>query len=90
LANACVFLAAKVEEAPRKLKDVLHHSFAIRFKNNSVIMDQFAEGSEDYKRVYEGTLSLEKLVMVVNCFDLTLDHPYRHLARLFKEGGKLF
>ncbi len=85
---ACTFLASKVEESPRKLKDVLHHSIAIRFKNNSVIMDQFAEGGEDYQKLYEVTLGLEKLIMVVNCFDLTLDHPYRHLARLFKEGRK--
>lgn len=83
----CAFLASKIEESPRKLRDCLHHALALRFKNNTEIMDRFAEGTRDYRQLYERILGLEKVVLVASCFDLTIDHPYRHLARLFKEGS---
>lgn len=74
-----IFLAAKVEESPRKLRDILIKGIAFRFKND----DGFIEGSSDYNRLYERVLQLEKSALAVLCFDLTLDHPFRHLARLF-------
>ena len=74
-----VFLAAKVEESPRKLRDVLLKGFAIRFKS----ADVFNESSPEYSRLYDRVLQLEKSALAVLCFDLTVDHPFRHLARLF-------
>lgn len=74
-----VFLAAKVEESPRKLRDVLLKGLTIRFKSAEV----FNENSPEYSRLYDRVLQLEKTALAVLCFDLTVDHPFRHLARLF-------
>lgn len=74
-----VFLAAKVEESPRKLRDTLLKGFAIRFKSAEI----FDENSPEYSRLYDRILKLEKNALAVLCFDLTIDHPFRHLARLF-------
>jgi protein BUR2 len=74
-----VFLAAKVEESPRKLRDVLLKGFTIRFKSSEI----FDENSPEYSRLYDRVLQLEKSALAVLCFDLTIDHPFRHLARLF-------
>lgn len=73
------FLASKVDESPRKLRDVIIKGFAIRFKGQDVITEESPEYSLNYGRV----LQLEKTALAVLCFDLTIDHPFRHLARLF-------
>lgn len=77
-----VFLGAKTEESPRKLRDILLQGIAVRFKTTDGLSG-FMEGSPDYCRVYDRVLTLEKLALAVLCFDLAVDHPYRHLARLF-------
>lgn len=87
------FLASKVEESPRKLRDVILKGLSIRFKS-----DLFSESSPEYQNIYERILKLEKMALAVLCFDLTVDHPFRHLARLFnshpnskkreREGGR--
>ena len=74
-----IFLAVKVEESRRKLRDILLKGVALRFKTD----DGFIEGSPSYNRLYERVLLLEKSALAVLCFDLTLDHPFRHLARIF-------
>lgn len=73
------FLASKVEESPRKLRDVILKGLSIRFKS----LDAFNENSPEYLNLYERVLLLEKTALAVLCFDLTVDHPFRHLARLF-------
>ena len=73
------FLASKVEESPRKLRDVILKGLAIRFKS----ADAFNENSLDYLRLYDRILQLEKTALAVLCFDFTVDLPFRHLARLF-------
>ena len=73
------FLASKVEESPRKLRDVILKGLSIRFKSAQV----FTESSPEYQVLYERILQLEKMALAVLCFDLTVDHPFRHLARLF-------
>jgi protein BUR2 len=74
-----VFLAAKVEETPRKLKDVILKGLTIRFKSAEVV----SETSPEYLKLYDRIIILEKTVLAGLCFDLTVDHPFRHLARLF-------
>lgn len=73
------FLASKVEESPRKLRDVILKGLSIRFKSDQAV----TETSPEYQRIYERIIQLEKTVLAVLCFDLTVDHPFRHLARLF-------
>lgn len=73
------FLASKVEESPRKLRDVILKGLSIRFKSEQV----FTESSPEYQSLYDRILQLEKMALAVLCFDLTVDHPFRHLARLF-------
>lgn len=74
-----VFLAAKVEDSPRKLRDVILKGLSIRFKGAEI----FSEASPEYSALYDRILRLEKTALVTLCFDLTIDHPFRHVARIF-------
>lgn len=74
-----VFLAGKVEESARKLRDVIMKGIEIRFKS----LENFTEESAEYKRLYERVIQLEKTALVLLCFDLTIDHPFRHVAKIF-------
>jgi hypothetical protein len=82
---ACVFLfiAGKLEESPRKLRDILYQCMYVRFKS-SELPPGFSEGSPDYQRLYDRVIALERVALVMLCFDLNIDHPYRHAARILR------
>lgn len=68
LAPAVLFLAAKVDEHPRKIRDVL------------AAQEQPVVGEDG--RAAERLVLLEKIVLQTLCFDLGVVHPYRFVFRL--------
>ncbi|XP_054718036.1 cyclin-K-like [Uloborus diversus] len=74
-ACCCLFLAGKVEETPKKCKDI------IRIAKTFMTESQFAQFGDDPK---EEVMTLERILLQTIKFDLQVDHPYGHLLRYAK------
>lgn len=81
LAPALVFLTAKVEEHPRKLKDVIAASLDA-IKADTRLATHNYETKEGFSE--ERILCLERIILQTICFDLTVVHPYRFVFRAVK------
>uniref|UniRef100_A0A8C2MTG9 Cyclin-K n=1 Tax=Cricetulus griseus TaxID=10029 RepID=A0A8C2MTG9_CRIGR len=72
----CLFLAGKVEETPKKCKDIIRTA-------RSLLNDvQFGEFGEDPQ---EEVMVLERILLQTIKFDLQVEHPYQFLLRYAKE-----
>ncbi|XP_036416430.1 cyclin-K [Colossoma macropomum] len=72
----CLFLAGKVEETPKKCKDIIKTA-------RSLLNDvQFAQFGEDPK---EEVMVLERILLQTIKFDLQVEHPYQFLLRYAKQ-----
>ncbi|KAK5916199.1 hypothetical protein CgunFtcFv8_011208 [Champsocephalus gunnari] len=70
--GCCLFLAGKVEETPKKCKDIIKTA-------RSLLNDiQFAQFGDDPK---EEVMVLERILLQTIKFDLQVEHPYRFLLR---------
>ncbi|XP_040602539.1 cyclin-K-like [Mesocricetus auratus] len=74
--TCCLFLAGKVEETPKKCKDIIKTA-------RSLLNDvQFVEFGEDPQ---EEVLVLERILLQTIKFDLQVEHPYQFLLRYAKQ-----
>ncbi|KAJ0009238.1 hypothetical protein NQD34_016653 [Periophthalmus magnuspinnatus] len=72
----CLFLAGKVEETPKKCKDIIKTA-------RSLLNDvQFAQFGDDPK---EEVMVLERILLQTIKFDLQVEHPYQFLLRYAKQ-----
>lgn len=69
-ACGCLFLAGKVEETPKKCKDI------IKVAKTCMTEKQFSTFGEDPK---ETVMIMERIILQTINFDLQVDHPYKHL-----------
>lgn len=84
-ACCCLFLAGKVEETPKKCRDVIKIA-------RSLLSDaKFAQFGADPR---EEVMTLERILLQTIKFDLQVEHPYQFLlkyAKCFKcPDGKIF
>ena len=77
IGTTCLFLAGKVEETPKKLKDVIDITWAIRHKNEAIKTEEFAS-------LRESILTHELICLQTIAFDLTVEHPYKHVINNVK------
>lgn len=74
-ACCCLFLAGKVEETPKKCKDIIKTA-------RSLLTDhKFATFGEDPK---EEVMTLERILLQTIKFDLQVEHPYSFLLKYAK------
>lgn len=73
----CLFLATKVEETKRRLRDVAIACTKVALKNPKLVVD---EQSKDYWRWRDNILLNEDILLEAICFDMTLDSPYELLS----------
>lgn len=74
-ACCCLFLAGKVEETPKKAKDIIKTA-------RSLLTDQkFVSFGEDPK---EEVMTLERILLQTIKFDLQVEHPYSFLVKYAK------
>jgi protein BUR2 len=79
IAGSCLFLATKVEESNRRLRDVAIACTKVASKKPNMVVD---EQSEDYWRWRETIIYDEELVLEAVCFDLSLESPYEYLMKM--------
>lgn len=74
-ASCCLFLAGKVEETPKKCKDI------IKIARSYLTEQQFGTFGEDPK---ENVLTMERILLQTMNFDLQIEHPYAFLLKYAK------
>ncbi|KAL1205234.1 Cyclin-T1-4 [Cardamine amara subsp. amara] len=84
IATVCMFLAGKVEETPRPLKDVIVVSYEIIHKKDAATAQKIKQ-KEVYEQQKELILSGEKIVLSTLGFDFNVDHPYKPLVDAIKK-----
>lgn len=82
MAAACLLLAGKVEETPKKCKDVLKVTQSILTEQQ---MANFGGNSK------EELLTHERILLQTIKFDLQIQHPYSYLLKFAKSlKGSLY
>ncbi|KAL5704641.1 Cyclin-T1-3 [Ranunculus cassubicifolius] len=84
VATVCMFLAGKVEETPRPLKDVILVSYEIINKKDPAAVQRIKQ-KEVYEQQKELILIGERVVLTTLGFDLNVHHPYKPLVEAIKK-----
>ncbi|TVU12056.1 hypothetical protein EJB05_45679, partial [Eragrostis curvula] len=84
IATVCMFLAGKVEETPRPLKDVILVSYEIINKKDPDAVQRIKNNKELYEQQKELILLGERVVLVTLGFDFNVHHPYKPLVEAIK------
>ncbi|XP_024023805.1 cyclin-T1-3 [Morus notabilis] len=84
IATVCMFLAGKVEETPRPLKDVILVSYEIIHKKDPTAVQRIKQ-KEVYEQQKELILLGERVVLATLGFDLNVQHPYKPLVEAIKK-----
>lgn len=83
-AATALFLATKVEESCRKMKELILAFCRVAQKNPNLIID---EQSKDWWRWRDCVLHNEDVLLETLCFDLTVESPHRQLFEMLKFYG---
>lgn len=84
IATVCMFLAGKVEETPRPIKDVILVSYEIIHKKDPAAIQRIKQ-REVYEQQKELILVGERVVLATLGFDLNVHHPYKPLVEAIKK-----
>jgi hypothetical protein len=90
LSATMIFIGCKVEESPRHLNQILSQLLALKEQHDKDRNDDSKKGdvgNEDLDEISgmkERIFELERKVLVLLCFDFSVDNPYRHISRFFK------
>lgn len=77
-ACCCLFLAGKVEETPKKCRDIIATA-------RSILPDaKFQAFSDDLRKAKEEVMTLESILLQTIKFDLEVEHPYNFLVSYAK------
>jgi len=82
LACTCLLLGGKVEETPKKLKDVLTEAYRVR--HNCRPEDVPGAESREFWKMKEQILVSERILLQTLGFELQIEHPYRPLLAYVK------
>ena len=87
VAVACILLAAKTEESPKKLTSVILECYRLKMKSAARRGGGGGGGEEildvngkEFKGLKERTLLLERVILHTIGFELSIDHPHKFLA----------
>ncbi|KAL8266962.1 hypothetical protein R6Q59_004306 [Mikania micrantha] len=84
VATVCMFLAGKVEETPRPLKDVILVSYEINNRKDPEAIRRIKQ-KEVYEQQKDLILIGERVVLATLGFDFNVHHPYKPLAEAIKK-----
>eukprot|EP01116_Phalansterium_solitarium_P015891 TRINITY_DN3565_c0_g2_i1.p1 TRINITY_DN3565_c0_g2~~TRINITY_DN3565_c0_g2_i1.p1 ORF type:complete len:214 (+),score=23.35 TRINITY_DN3565_c0_g2_i1:429-1070(+) len=72
IATTCLYLAAKLEESPKRLRDVINTTFNLQHKTPIQI-------GQEYWELRDSVVAHEQIVVRTLAFELTVQQPYKHL-----------
>ncbi|CAN0471347.1 unnamed protein product, partial [Laminaria digitata] len=78
--SACLFLAAKVEESPKRVELVMSKCWAVWHSREPP-----AEQEKAFKRLREKILIAERCLLHTLGFQMTVEHPYAAVMGLLKK-----
>jgi len=78
--SACLFLAGKAEETPRKLKDTVAVSYRLKHPDKPSLVP---DSQETLKR-HEKLVGIEREVLKAILFNMRVEHPYQDLIKTVK------
>ncbi|KAK7246113.1 hypothetical protein RIF29_40972 [Crotalaria pallida] len=84
IATVCIFLAGKVEETPRPLKDVILLSYEIIHRKDPAAALRIKQ-KEVYEQQKELILLGERVVLATLGFAFNVQHPYKPLVEAIKK-----
>ncbi|KAI9475529.1 MAG: cyclin-like protein [Benjaminiella poitrasii] len=79
ISATCLFVASKIEETHKKLKDIMVVVHSVRYPDSKELDPEHI--SEERRRKIIG---YEKLLLEVLCFDFQLRHPYEYVIKFIK------
>lgn len=82
LSCTCLLLGGKVEETPKKLKDVLTEAYRVR--HNCKLSEVPDADSREFWKMKEQVLVSERILLQTLGFELQIEHPYRPLLAYVK------
>ncbi|GAB1609344.1 cyclin-T1-like [Argonauta hians] len=76
MGSVCLYLAAKVEEQPRKLEHVIKVAYVLQHRDGNLDTK-----SETYLMMTTDLVRNENILLQTLGFDLTVDHPHTHVVK---------
>jgi len=86
IATACLFLAGKVEETPKSLREVVRVSYLVQHKNEYDFAVKQIHQQDCFEDQKQRLLNAERLLLHALRFDFNVDHPYKHILSLAKRA----
>jgi cyclin T len=80
IATTCLFLAGKVEETPKKIRDIIAVTDMLRHKDKKLDLE-----SPEFWALRDNILTHELIVLQTIAFDMTIEHPYKYLLMYVKQ-----
>ncbi|OXA58309.1 cyclin-T1 isoform X2 [Folsomia candida] len=77
---ATIFVAAKLEEQPRKMEHVIKVAHSILLNKGSVV----TQTAETYRKMCEDLCTNENIILMTLGFDFTVDHARTHVIQACK------
>eukprot|EP00592_Proboscia_alata_P007095 CAMPEP_0194356796 /NCGR_PEP_ID=MMETSP0174-20130528/4366_1 /TAXON_ID=216777 /ORGANISM="Proboscia alata, Strain PI-D3" /LENGTH=341 /DNA_ID=CAMNT_0039126531 /DNA_START=12 /DNA_END=1037 /DNA_ORIENTATION=- len=84
VAVACILLAAKTEESPKKLSHVILKCHQLKTRATDPGKGMLDPKGEEYLKLKERILLLERIILHTIGFELSIDHPYKFLVDQIK------
>lgn len=78
ISSSALFLAAKVEEQPRKLEHVIKVAHMCLHRGQPHNLDP---RSEEYQEKAQELVTNENILLQTLGFDVAIDHPHTHVVR---------
>jgi hypothetical protein len=80
MARACLFLASKVEENTRRIRDIVNTTYRMLYPEKEPL-----QVTEEYWSLKEEVVRAEQLLLRVLGFNLTSRHPHHYVLHYLKE-----
>lgn len=79
--TACMFLAGKAEETPRKLKDAVSMGYQLKYPDRPALKAD----SEEMSKRQDQIVNVEREVLKAILFNMKVEHPYQDLIKTVKQ-----